>query len=429
VTTPLVTNAGTLAVSATGANVITASTNGTERLRITSTGSVGIGTSSPAAFAGYTTLGINNATNGGILDLMQGGSMRMRLIGLAGSAVIETPASLPILFSPAGTEKMRITSTGSVGVGTSSPAAKLDVSADALIHGATVGRGGGAISTNTAVGSGALSSNTTGFNNTANGFQALFSNITGNNNTANGVLALRENTGNNNTANGFEALADSTTGSSNTATGFRALQNNTTGNNNTANGVNALLSNTTGNGNTANGDNALVNTTGSFNTANGLQALADSTTGGNNIGIGLNAGRSTSPRTITTANNEICIGNNDHTGAFIKIALTVTSDARDKAELAPIPHGLEFVNALQPTEYQFKAGGRDGEADGIRRYGFLAQDVLAAEGDNPVIVNTDDPDSLKMTHDYLIPVLVNAVKELTAQVNDLMAEVAALKGQ
>ena len=49
VTTPLVTNAGTLALSATGANIVTASTNGTERMRITDAGNVGIGTSSPGA--------------------------------------------------------------------------------------------------------------------------------------------------------------------------------------------------------------------------------------------------------------------------------------------------------------------------------------------------------------------------------------------
>jgi hypothetical protein len=47
VTTPSVTNAGTLALSATGANVLTAATNGSERLRIDSTGNVGIGTTSP----------------------------------------------------------------------------------------------------------------------------------------------------------------------------------------------------------------------------------------------------------------------------------------------------------------------------------------------------------------------------------------------
>jgi len=47
-TTPLITQAGTIALSATGANIITASTNGAERLRITSAGSVGIGTNSPS---------------------------------------------------------------------------------------------------------------------------------------------------------------------------------------------------------------------------------------------------------------------------------------------------------------------------------------------------------------------------------------------
>lgn len=48
VTTPSVTNAGTLALSATGANVVTASTNATERLRITSNGGISFGSSGTA---------------------------------------------------------------------------------------------------------------------------------------------------------------------------------------------------------------------------------------------------------------------------------------------------------------------------------------------------------------------------------------------
>lgn len=48
VTTPSVTNAGTLALSATGANVVTASTNSTERLRITSNGGVSFGATGTA---------------------------------------------------------------------------------------------------------------------------------------------------------------------------------------------------------------------------------------------------------------------------------------------------------------------------------------------------------------------------------------------
>jgi hypothetical protein len=57
VTTPLVTNAGTLSLSATGANVLTASTNGSERMRFDSSGRILIGTTSTsndctAIFAG-----------------------------------------------------------------------------------------------------------------------------------------------------------------------------------------------------------------------------------------------------------------------------------------------------------------------------------------------------------------------------------------
>ena len=60
---------------------------------------------------------------------------------------------------------------------------------------------------NTSLGTGALSSNTTGSFNTAIGSQALFSNTTGSLNTANGSQALFSNTtGGFNTANGFNAL-------------------------------------------------------------------------------------------------------------------------------------------------------------------------------------------------------------------------------
>jgi len=99
-----------------------------------------------------------------------------------------------------GSEKVRVDTSGNVGIGTSSPAVKLDVvgaissTTDATLSGVRVGKGAGAISTNTALGSGALNSNTTGTSNTASGVNALQNNTTGSSNTASGTSALLNNT-------------------------------------------------------------------------------------------------------------------------------------------------------------------------------------------------------------------------------------------
>src|SRR5438874_11566082 len=89
---------------------------------------------------------------------------------------------------------------------------------------------GGYAGNNTAEGTSALSSLTSGADNTANGFQALFHNTSGTYNSG----------------EGFRALFSSTTGVLNTATGVQALANNTTANYNTADGVHALYQKLTG---------------------------------------------------------------------------------------------------------------------------------------------------------------------------------------
>jgi Chaperone of endosialidase len=175
---------------------------------------------------------------------------------------------------------------------------------------------------NTATGYQTLFNTTTGSLSVANGSQALFNNTTGSFNTATGFRALYYNTtGSDNTGNGYEALAFNTTGQDNTANGFNALYYNTIGNLNTANGSGALFGNTIGNANTAYGYQALFNnttggqnsangflalysnTTGTSNTANGVEALYNNTTGGNNIALGLSAGEN-----LTTGSYNIDIG-------------------------------------------------------------------------------------------------------------------------
>ena len=305
-------------------------------------------------------------------------------------------------------------------------------SGDANINGLTVGRGGGSVNTNTANGANALRNNTTGYYNTANGANALYSNTTGVSNTANGYAALYSNTtGYINTANGVNALYSNTTGYYNTANGVNALYSNTTGYYNTANGVNALYSNTTGYNNTANGVNALYyNTTGSGNIANGYQALYNNTTGSGNTAINpLNSAGSYAPVfNPTTENNRFCMGSTGVTNAYIQVAWTVVSDARDKTDFATVPHGLDFVTKLSPTAYRYKMSRDSVEGHGPVRYGFKAQDVLALEGDNPVIVDAEDADKLRFNDQSMLAVLVNAIKELNAKIEAQAAEIKLLKG-
>ena len=208
------------------------------------------------------------------------------------------------------------------------------------------------------------------------------------------------------------------TGSFNSAMGVSALQSNTTGANNSAVGVQALYSNTTGAQNSAMGAGALFNnTTGISNSAVGTFALRDNTTGsGNSAFSPVNSAGTYAPVfNPTVENNRVCMGSSSVTNAYIQVAWTAVSDARDKTNFAPVPHGLEFVNQLKPTAYQFKEDRETDVATGIVRYGFKAQDILALEGDTPVIIDTENLDKLRFNSDSLIPVLVNAIKELTAR--------------
>jgi len=156
------------------------------------------------------------------------------------------------------------------------------------VQGIDINDGAGTGANNIAIGSTALSLNTTGFSNTAVGSLSLPANTTGNYNTALGMQSLYNNTtGANNTALGQGALALNTTASNNTAVGNASLSANTTGASNTAIGSSALNGNTTASFNTAIGYQSLyLNTTGASQTAIGSGSLQNNTTGTSNTAIG-----------------------------------------------------------------------------------------------------------------------------------------------
>jgi hypothetical protein len=150
---------------------------------------------------------------------------------------------------------------------TLSATSTLSVTGAGSIQGLTVGRGAGAVATNTVVGASALASNTTGANN----------------------LAL-----------GVNALGSNTTASFNVAVGGAAIFANTTGNRVVGVGYNAAYNNTTGVENTAIGhDSFSVNTTGSYNVVAGRSALSQSTTASNCTAVGYQAAYSNTTGEIT----------------------------------------------------------------------------------------------------------------------------------
>jgi len=259
-----------------------------------------------------------------------------------------------------------------------------------------------------------------------NGVRVGKGNSSAGNNTALGYATLSSSTGTGNTAVGSSALTNSTTGSENTAIGTQALSTNISGSYNTGAGNGALYSNTSGGYNTALGWSSLISCqTGTSNVGIGAYAGFGLNTGSANIIIGIMiASGSRSPVFDDgSADNRIVMGHTQVTNAYIQVGWTVVSDARDKLNLGPVPHGLSFVNNLKPTKYQFKLDRNHNEANGKARYGFLAQDILELEGEEPVIIDNDNPDKLRYTSDSMIPVLVNAINELTAMVKALQAKV------
>jgi hypothetical protein len=120
-------------------NFVIATGGNNRRMTITGAGNVGIGTSSPTAFSGNTVLAINNAAGGAVLELQSNGTSAFRMATSSSDSALWEPRSVPVLFATANSERMRITIDGNVGIGTSSPSGAAGL-ALVLNSGASQGR-------------------------------------------------------------------------------------------------------------------------------------------------------------------------------------------------------------------------------------------------------------------------------------------------
>ncbi len=229
-------------------------------------------------------------------------------------------------------ERITITAAGNVGIGTTSPTAKLDISTGNLnldnttnanqygviskggtrfIHNFNYGNNGtvttegynvfvGQDVGNLTMGSTATQTYHASYN-TAVGYASLYSNTTGYQNSAQGAYSLYSNTtGYNNSAQGHASLYLNTTGNNNSAQGYRSLYSNTTGNQNSALGTSAgrYIA-----------DGATGRTTGNNGLYLGYNSKASADGTDNEIAIGYN--------TIGAGSNSVVLGNTSVTKTLL----------------------------------------------------------------------------------------------------------------
>jgi hypothetical protein len=101
-----------------------------------------------------------------------------------------------------------------------------------------------------------------------------------------------------------------------------------------------------------------------------------------------------------------------------------TSDERIKNILGPVTYGLDEIKQLDPVSYALKS-----DPEQVPHLGFIAQQVLPlvpeSVFDTDEVIEEGEPTKLGMEYVSLIPVLVNAIKELSAEVDALKAQLQA----
>jgi hypothetical protein len=337
------------------------------------------------------------------------------------------------------------------------------------IQGLTVGRGAGAVSTNTAVGASALAANTTGSTSVAVGYQAGFSGTTGirnvfigqgagysmvtnSENTFVGRNAGNLTTGGTNTFVGEEAGASATTGTLNSFFGTYAGADITTGSKNTiigrflgnqggldirtASNV-IVLSDGDGNPNFISGYFPTASATysaatrvvtmglgGTSATRDGNLFLDGSTASGwGPVVAGRANGGSTwfvgSYSVIVSGTNQFLTCSNTAGGVYLNGASatswTAVSDERQKENLVEITDGASKVASLRAV-----VGNYTWDEEKVKRPFLIAQDLQKVL---PEAVTESEMKGggtqLGIAYTEVIPLLVAAVKELKTEVDAL----------
>jgi len=349
---------------------------------------------------------ITTADTSGILQLQTAGTTAVtvdasqRAAFVAGTAALPAitttgdtntgiffPAADTIAFAEGGAEAMRIDSAGNVGIGTSTPTARLSVSGNQSfpektsayigVDAATSSGNGGDFTVKAGTGS--------GVSNTA------------------GKLFLASGRGNSSSSNGYIAFGVSQ------STNAVGLDNE------------YARIDTSG--------NLLVGTTSSAAKLHVLAnaAVVDPVTISNS-----DSGSGSQYAIVFRRNTSTIVGSIQTTNTLT--SYNTSSDYRLKNSVAPMTGALAKVALLKPSTYKWNVDGSDGE-------GFIAHELAevmpqAVSGEKDGIETYTDEDGNEATRpvyqgidvSFLVATLTAAIQEQQALITQLQADVAALKG-
>ena len=477
---------------------------------LSNSGNLGIGTSSPSSFAGYTTVSVNNATNGGIYNILVNGTETARLQAFSGVFNVSAKgASTVLTFETNGSERMRLDASGNLGLGVT-PSAWSAYRAFQMQAGSLL-----SFSTNDWRMVQNVVRTGTNFDYLNNGRAHMYLQdgssgghiwYTAPSGTAGDTIGFTQamtlddsgNLGVGNTSpSAFGKFVVSSSGTPTVAyasiivptvtyntpfesTLYMGLGRTDPANNGVpvgyrlktygadANGAYFAIESASSNPNSSSPPSTfteraritsdgrlLVGTSSSAGTLTvdavdvlstgnvGTYAISCGNDANNALAFGSNASNSYVQSfggrylVINEQGNEVLIaGTTDNgaynlqcngTGVWGAGAYVNGSDARLKEEVATIDSALDVVTALRPVTFRYKESH---SKDQSIQPGFIAQELQAAMAEKSYVdgIVQAGPEYLNVAYQSLIPLLTKAIQEQQAMINELKAEVAALKG-